>query len=131
MLTNLLDNALKYSPGGGAVAVDARRVGDEALLSVRDQGIGVATEEREKLFQPFYRAANAAQGSPEGLGLGLALSREIVEAHGGRLWVEAAPGGGSVFHVALALSDPSQSGVPAAVLERPSLTISPGNQASR
>src|SRR5699024_8151515 len=82
VLTNLLGNALKYSPGGGEVAVTAERVGGEARISVRDHGIGVPEEERERLFTPFYRAENAGQGSPEGLGLGLAISRDIVEAHG-------------------------------------------------
>jgi len=121
VLTNLLDNALKYSPAGGAVSVEARRAGDEARLSVRDQGIGLAAEEREKVFLPFYRAANAAQGSPEGLGLGLALSRDIVTAHGGRLWVAAAPGGGSIFHVALPLGDPRQADPLTTVREGPPL----------
>ncbi len=123
VLTHLLDNALKYSPGGGDVAVDARRAGAEARLSVRDQGIGIAAEERERVFRPFYRAANAGQGSPEGLGLGLALSRDIVAAHGGRLWVEAAPGGGSIFHVALPLGDPPRADPPVAVRGAPPRTI--------
>jgi signal transduction histidine kinase len=109
VLTNLLGNALKYAPGGGEVAVEAWRAGGEARVSVRDRGIGVAVAEREKLFLPFYRAENAAQGSPEGLGLGLALSRAIVEAHGGRIWVEDAPDGGSIFHMALPLGDPAAS----------------------
>jgi signal transduction histidine kinase len=105
VLTNLLGNALKYSPNGGEVAVTAGRADNQARISVRDHGIGVADEEREKLFQPFYRADNAERGSPGGLGLGLAISRDIVEAHGGRLWVEAAPDGGSIFHLALPLAD--------------------------
>jgi signal transduction histidine kinase len=110
VLGNLLGNALKYSPKGGEVAVVAWQIGNEARVSVRDHGIGVADEEREKLFTPFYRAQNAGQGSPEGLGLGLAISRDIVEAHGGRLWVEAAPVGGSIFHMSLPLTDRSASG---------------------
>ena len=57
------------------------------------------------LFLPFYRAANASDGSPEGLGLGLYISRGIVEGHGGRLWVESAPGGGSLFRIALPLAN--------------------------
>lgn len=105
VLTNLLGNALKYSPGGGEVAVTAERVDGEARITVRDHGIGVPEEERERLFTPFYRAENAGEGSPEGLGLGLAISRDIVEAHGGRLWVESAPGGGSLFLAALPLAD--------------------------
>jgi PAS domain S-box-containing protein len=113
VLTNLLGNALKYSPDGGEVAVTARRFGGEARISVRDHGIGVAHDERDKLFQPFYRAENASHGSPEGLGLGLAISRDIVEAHAGRLWVEDAPGGGSIFHIALPLGHkPAPPGSP-------------------
>jgi signal transduction histidine kinase len=103
VLNNLLENALKYSPQGGDVVVAAERAGDEALVGVHDQGIGVPPEERERLFLPFFRAANASAGSPEGLGLGLYISRGIVEGHGGRLWVEPAPDGGSVFRVALPL----------------------------
>jgi signal transduction histidine kinase len=103
VLTNLLENACKYSPDGGDVVVQVRRCASEAVLAVRDNGIGVAPEEREKLFQPFYRADNASAGSPEGLGLGLYISRGIIEGHGGRLWVEPAPGGGSIFQIALPL----------------------------
>ncbi|HEX5505937.1 MAG TPA: GAF domain-containing protein [Thermomicrobiales bacterium] len=110
VLTNLLDNALKYTPAGGEVWVVAERRDGEAWLSVRDSGIGVPEPERERLFLPFYRAVNASAGSPEGLGLGLYISRGIVEGHGGRLWVEAAPGGGSVFTIALPLSGVGQSG---------------------
>jgi PAS domain S-box-containing protein len=104
VLSNLLSNALKYSPNDGEVVVTAQRAGEEARISVRDHGIGVAEEEREKLFLPFYRAENAGEGSMEGLGLGLAISKDIVEAHGGRVWMEPAPGGGSIFQVALPLS---------------------------
>ncbi|MDP9371547.1 MAG: ATP-binding protein, partial [Chloroflexota bacterium] len=108
VFTNLLENALKYSPAGGEIVVEARRAGDEAVISVRDHGIGVPAEERERLFLPFYRAANASAGSPEGLGLGLYISRGIVEGHAGRIWVESAPdgdAGGSVFRVALPLGE--------------------------
>jgi signal transduction histidine kinase len=107
VLTNLLENAAKYSPAGGAVTISAEQAGTEALISVRDQGIGIPPENRDKLFLPFYRAENASYGSPEGLGLGLYISRAIVEAHGGRIWVESAPPGeqGSIFRIALPLGD--------------------------
>ena len=105
VFANLLQNALKYSPDGGEVLVTVERAGEEAVVSVRDAGIGVPPEERERLFEPFYRAANASDGSPEGLGLGLYISRGIVEGHGGRVWIEAAPDGGSVFRVALSLGE--------------------------
>ncbi|MGN6810518.1 MAG: GAF domain-containing protein [Thermomicrobiales bacterium] len=101
VLNNLLENALKYSPAGTEIHIEAASTAGEAVVGVRDEGIGVPPEEREKLFQPFYRARNASDGSPEGLGLGLYISRGIIEGHGGRMWVESAPGGGSIFRVAL------------------------------
>jgi signal transduction histidine kinase len=108
VFTNLLENALKYSPAGREVVVEARREGDQALLSVRDHGIGVPAVDRDNIFLPFYRARNASHGSSEGLGLGLYISRGIVEGHGGRLWVEPAQGGGSLFRVALPLGERSR-----------------------
>ncbi|HEY8599508.1 MAG TPA: ATP-binding protein [Thermomicrobiales bacterium] len=101
---NLLENALKYSPTGGDVFVSTRRTGTESLISVRDSGIGVPEGEREQLFLPFYRTTNASAGSPEGLGLGLYISRGIVEGHGGRIWAEPAPEQGTVFVVSLPLA---------------------------
>jgi PAS domain S-box-containing protein len=109
VLNNLLENALKYSPAGTDVFIEAAIAAGEVVVGVRDEGIGVPPEEREKLFQPFYRARNASDGSPEGLGLGLYISRGIIEGHGGRLWVEPVPGGGSIFRVALPLLESRQS----------------------
>ncbi|CAA9579563.1 MAG: hypothetical protein AVDCRST_MAG18-2949 [uncultured Thermomicrobiales bacterium] len=101
---NLLENALKYSPAGGDVLVTATRVGEQARLSVRDSGIGVPESEREQLFLPFYRTTNASEGSPEGLGLGLYISRGIVEGHGGTIWVEPVEDEGTVFTLTLPLA---------------------------
>ncbi len=100
---NLLENALKYSPTGGDVVVSTQHVGDEGVISVHDSGIGVPENEREQLFLPFYRTTNASVGSPEGLGLGLYISRGIVEGHGGRIWVEPAPEQGTIFKLSLPL----------------------------
>jgi len=99
----LIENALKYSPTGGDVLISTQRIGNEGLISVRDAGIGVPESEREQLFLPFYRTTNASAGSPEGLGLGLYISRGIVEGHSGRIWVEPAPEQGTIFKLLLPL----------------------------
>ncbi len=104
VVSNLIENALKYSPDGGDVVVAARREGALAAVSVRDSGIGVPEGEREALFLPFYRTANASAGSPEGLGLGLYISRGIVEGHGGRIWAESAGERGTIFTMTLPLA---------------------------
>lgn len=109
IVNNLLENALKYSPEGGEVRVSVTRRADEAIFSVSDSGIGVPTDERERMFLPFYRTTNASAGSPEGLGLGLYISRGIVEGHGGRIWLEAAVPRGSIFNVALPVDGPAHA----------------------
>ncbi|MDP9365213.1 MAG: hybrid sensor histidine kinase/response regulator, partial [Chloroflexota bacterium] len=90
VLDNLLDNALKYSPDGGEVAVAVRAVGDGVELSVRDGGIGLPPGSEQAVFEPFGRAANATAASLPGLGLGLAICRGIVERHYGRIRAESA-----------------------------------------
>jgi signal transduction histidine kinase len=93
VLDNLLDNALKYSPDGGEVVVSAGSAGAEVVVSVSDQGLGVPAEELGQLFGRFYRGAVARARAIRGDGLGLAICRGIVEAHGGRIWAESpAPG---------------------------------------
>ena len=109
IVNNLLENALKYSPEGGEVRVRATPHADEVVFSVTDSGIGIPPDERERLFLPFYRTTNASAGSPEGLGLGLYISRGIVEGHGGRIWVEAAVPRGSTFNVALPTDGPTHA----------------------
>jgi two-component system sensor histidine kinase KdpD len=84
----LVDNAAKYSPAGSNIKVAADRLGDEMLrLSVEDEGPGIPSELRERVFDKFFRAGRTTQ-SPVGTGLGLAIARGIVEAHGGRIWIE-------------------------------------------
>src|SRR5262249_38372543 len=90
IVTNLLDNAVKYSPGGGDVHVRLAVEDDGVLLQVRDQGIGLPLATAEKIFEPFGRAPNAAEQHIPGLGLGLYGCRRIAEQHGGRLWAESA-----------------------------------------
>jgi signal transduction histidine kinase len=105
VLANLLSNAIRYSPEGGPIEVDAETTGDGVHIQVRDRGLGIPREHQQLVFERFGRAHGTAFG---GLGLGLAISKGIVERHGGRIWVESAgrPGEGSVFHVQLPLVTP-------------------------
>jgi len=111
VLTNLVSNAIKYSPGGGAVQVTLEEAGGEAVISVADEGMGVPLEDRERIFEPFHRARRGESGQIPGVGLGLSVSRRLVLAHGGRIEVEARKGGGSVFRVRLPLAAPVEPAV--------------------
>lgn len=102
-LGNLLSNAVKFSPAGETVRLRALRDDGQALVEVRDMGVGIPSDEIPHLMQRFYRASTA--GTIEGTGLGLAISREIVELHHGRVEVESEEGVGSTFRVRLPLRD--------------------------
>jgi len=95
MLVNLMDNALKYGPAGQRVTVGLAVFGESVRLWVDDEGPGIPAEEREKVFAAFYRSPRAAGSAVAGSGIGLAVVREIANLHGGRVWAEAAPGGGA------------------------------------
>lgn len=99
VLDNLIGNAFKFSPAETAVAVRARRQGGDAVVEVRDEGCGIPPEELEAIFRRFSRGAGAR--GREGLGLGLALVREVITWHRGRVTVDSAPGAGSTFTVTL------------------------------
>jgi signal transduction histidine kinase len=102
ILLNLVDNAIKYTPAGGRVEVSARHEGREVVLSVSDTGVGIPLEVGARVFEPFFRvkAVRPQRGEPSS-GLGLALTRRLVEAHGGEIGFAARPGGGSVFSFTL------------------------------
>ncbi len=104
-LTNLLDNAIKYSPNGGEIVITTERAGYSCRVSIADSGIGVPARDIPNLFSPFYRASNVSSRNYDGLGFGLYLSREIVTAHGGDLAVQSAEGRGSTFTISLPLAD--------------------------
>jgi signal transduction histidine kinase len=99
LLTNLLSNAIKYSPNGGNVSLELSCENQQIILCVRDEGIGITAEDREKLFQQFERGANV--GKIKGSGLGLCIVKHIVDLHGGTISVESAIGKGSTFIVTL------------------------------
>jgi two-component system phosphate regulon sensor histidine kinase PhoR len=98
-LANLLHNAIKFTPAGGQVTISAVAQDGEVAIAVRDTGIGISAEDRTRIFERFYKAAEA-RGRP-GSGLGLAIVKHIVQAHGGRATVESEPGQGSTFSVVL------------------------------
>ena len=104
VLENLLSNAVKYSPDGGTVRISGRADGSKAVISVSDQGIGIAPEDQPHVFRRFYRVDNRLRRTTQGAGLGLFLSKALIEAHGGRMWVESAPGRGSRFSFTLPLA---------------------------
>jgi PAS domain S-box-containing protein len=93
----LVENALRYSPGGGTVTVGARRLHDRVEVRIADEGIGIPAAERERIFRKFYRAESAARDGAAGTGLGLFIARELVTAMGGRIWVDSTEGEGSSF----------------------------------
>ena len=101
ILANLIENAIKYTPEGGAVWVNVQGDGDRALVNVTDTGIGIAAEDLQHIFQKFYRADNSQTRTVGGTGLGLYLVKQRVEAMAGRVWAESAFGEGSTFYVSL------------------------------
>jgi signal transduction histidine kinase len=96
-LTNMLFNAVKYTPDGGQVRLEAVPDGDFIKVRISDTGIGIPPAELPRIFEEFYRAENARAVERDGTGLGLAFAKEVVERHGGCIWVENNPGGGSIF----------------------------------
>ncbi|MBA3413829.1 MAG: cell wall metabolism sensor histidine kinase WalK, partial [Chloroflexia bacterium] len=106
VVTNLVGNAIKYSPDGGRVTLRLRRDGDDVLLSVGDQGIGIPEDLLERVFEPYVRAAAAGETGIVGTGLGLPIARELVALHGGRIWAESRPGAGATLTVRLPIAGP-------------------------
>jgi two-component system sensor histidine kinase KdpD len=106
VLWNLLENASKYASSSSPLRVETDWTGDEVLIRIADRGPGIPPGERERIFQHFYRIDRDRKSHTQGSGLGLAICRGIVQAHGGRIWVEDRPGGGSLFCIALPSSNP-------------------------
>jgi signal transduction histidine kinase len=99
----LVDNALRYTPEGGRVTVDARRIDGSAVVAVSDTGIGIDPDALEHVFERFYRADDARTRAFGGSGLGLSIAEQLVTGHGGRIAAESTPGRGSTFTVSLPL----------------------------
>ena len=100
-ITNLVDNAIKYTPSGGTVTVGLSVRSNQAVIRVADTGIGVAPDDQVRLFEKFYRVKRRDTVGIRGTGLGLAIVKSIVERHGGRVWVDSALDQGSAFYISL------------------------------
>jgi PAS domain S-box-containing protein len=128
ILTNLIDNARHYTPAGGQITVSAQVKGNFLQVGVADTGIGIAPEDREKIFNRFYRADHPLVQEVAGTGLGLPIAKSFVQIHGGEIWVESEPGRGSTFSFTLPLAErgkqlkefptPSRSPLPSAPYKR-------------
>lgn len=108
VLRNLLDNAVKYSPDGGLIVVRGEVHDDEVVISVADQGVGLTPEHLNRLFEKYFRARSGPARHVVGSGLGLRISRAIVEGHGGRIWAESQLGVGTTLYFTLPLGGPSE-----------------------
>lgn len=109
-VTNVLDNAIKYSPPGSAITLRVERAADQGILAVADQGPGIPVEHRDRIFHRFFRVDEARSRDRGGAGLGLAIAKWAVDIHGGQITVHDRPGGGSEFRIAIPSerSDPEQ-----------------------
>jgi two-component system, OmpR family, phosphate regulon sensor histidine kinase PhoR len=104
MLDKMLDNAIKYTPSGGSITIDARVEQDQVILQLHDTGPGISALDMPYIFDKFYRGSHALNAT-NGTGLGLAIVKSIVESHRGRIWVEAPPEKGTTFTVVLPLGE--------------------------
>jgi signal transduction histidine kinase len=116
IMTNLVGNAIKYSPAGGTVRVHATAAHDKVEIVVEDEGVGIPVEDRTRIFERFFRVGDASTRGISGTGIGLSIVRGLVELHGGSVWVDDAPVRGSRFHVCLPQAVPSPT-APAPLIE--------------
>jgi len=105
VLTNLIENAMKFSPQGGVITIKGETSGDKVLVTIADEGIGIPLRDQERVFDRFYKVEDSSAGSVHGAGLGLYICKTLIEAHGGRIWVESELGKGSRFTFSLPIGE--------------------------
>jgi len=103
VLTNLINNAVKFTPAKGKITVEAEKQKNNVLVKVKDTGIGIAGKDMKKLFEPFFQAESSDRRKYGGTGLGLTICKNIIEQHGGKIWVKSRLGKGSIFYFSLPL----------------------------
>jgi two-component system sensor histidine kinase VicK len=103
VISNLLSNAIKYSPKGKRIDVKCELTGNNVQLSIKDEGIGIKPKDKERLFERYYRVESNYTQHISGFGIGLYLSYEIIQRHGGKIWAESEGGEGSTFYFSLPL----------------------------
>ena len=101
VLTNLISNAIKYSPAGGNIIINYSQTAEGIEVSVKDEGIGISKEMQTKVFDRFFRVDDVSSNTYPGMGLGLYITIHIIQRHGGRMWMESKKGKGSVFYFVL------------------------------
>jgi histidine kinase len=112
VLTNLISNAIKYTPQGGQVLASAQAQRHMVRVDVVDSGIGMSLEDQQQLFEKFFRADHPIVRRETGTGLGLSIVKSIVETHGGRIWVESELGAGSTFSFTLPVYTADEAAMP-------------------
>ncbi|OQX90230.1 MAG: hypothetical protein B6D57_04250 [Candidatus Coatesbacteria bacterium 4484_99] len=109
VLYNLIGNAVKFSPDGGTITISANKVDRFIRISVKDEGVGIPEENQEKIFDKFYQVDMSDTRRARGLGLGLAISKAIIDAHGGSIWVDSKPEKGSTFYFTVPIEERRRS----------------------
>ena len=131
ILYNLLSNAIKFTPENGHITLEAAVVDDMLQVSVSDTGIGMKSEDQAKVFKEFWQADSSFARKYEGTGLGLALTKKIVEMHGGKIWFESEYGKGSIFYFALPLTAPVRAMQPKEVEAKPRHAVLTGEEGAK
>ena len=103
MISNLIGNAVKYSPKETTIRISCEKINKELVISVKDEGMGILPADAAKIFDRYYRVESSNTQHIAGFGIGLYLSAEIIQRHGGRIWLESEPGIGSTFYFSLPL----------------------------
>lgn len=104
MLINLISNAIKYSPDADEIIVHSKAEEGNVVISIRDFGIGIPSDQTDKIFERFFRTTESASKKIGGLGLGLYIAAQIIKRHQGKIWMDSKPGEGSFFSFSLPLS---------------------------